>query len=80
MMRKTVQKVPTAPPAASFGFTDIPGSQIQPVINMTTDTLINSLHGHLIVDMDERACSEALVDLDAYYKVSVIRNTIQDIY
>ncbi len=58
MMEKTVQKVN----ANQAGF----GGQ---VINMTPETLIASLSGKIILDMDERACSEALVDLEAYYKV-----------
>jgi hypothetical protein len=66
LMRNTVQKVSARPPPTNaFG---TPGPK-EAVINMSPDTLINSLHGNLIVDMDERACSEALVDLDAYYKV-----------
>ena len=70
MMRKTVQKLPTAPPISSTtDVADLPGSQGQQVITMPANALINSLHGHVIVDMDERACSEALVDLEAYYKV-----------
>ena len=66
MMRTTVQRVSARPPNASSFGTPAP---MEAVINMSPDTLINSLHGNLIVDMDERACSEALVDLDAYYKV-----------
>ena len=58
MMEKTVQKVN----ANQAGF----GGQ---VINMTPESLIASLSGKIILDMDERACSEALVDLEAYYKV-----------
>jgi hypothetical protein len=58
MMEKTVQKVN----ANQAGF----GGQ---VINMTPESLIQSLSGKIILDMDERACSEALVDLEAYYKV-----------
>ncbi|KAF9892695.1 hypothetical protein FE257_001097 [Aspergillus nanangensis] len=34
--------------------------------------LVTSLQNHgIIVDMDERACSEAQIDLDAYYKVAM---------
>lgn len=61
MMQKNVQKIHVSPSE------DI---SMEPIIHMTPDALISSLHGDLIVDMDERACSEALVDLDAYYKVS----------
>ena len=43
---------------------------------MTPESLIASLHGNIIVDMDERACSEAIVDLEAYYKV--VRKTFVD--
>lgn len=60
LMQKTVAKVPVGTSG---------DMSMERVINMTPDTLINSLHGHLIVDMDEQACSEALVDLDAYYEV-----------
>lgn len=59
MMEKAVQKVDTN--TASFG---------GQAISLTPEALIASLHDKIIVDMDERACSEALVDLEAYYKVS----------
>lgn len=58
MMEKTVKKVKLNPE-----------DDQESVINMTPESPISTLHGQVIVDMDERACSEALVDLDAYYKV-----------
>jgi hypothetical protein len=33
------------------------------------EKLFDSLNNRIIVDMDEQACSEALEDLEAYYKV-----------
>lgn len=38
-------------------------------VNTTIGSIKNSLHKNVIVDMDKQACSEALADLDAYYKV-----------
>lgn len=66
IMEKTMEKVNTT--QASFGASSL--------VTMTPDSLIASLHGNIVVDMDERACSEAMVDLEAYYKVA--RKTFVD--
>ena len=64
MMEKTVQRVST-------NGTTQQSFRTEAVISMTPDSLIQSLHGKITVNMDERACSEALVDLDSYYKVAM---------
>jgi DNA-directed RNA polymerase specialized sigma54-like protein len=66
IMEKTMEKVNAT--QASFGASSL--------VTMTPDSLIASLHGNIVVDMDERACSEAMVDLEAYYKVA--RKTFVD--
>jgi len=35
------------------------------------DQFVQSIGGHIVVDMDEQACSDALSQLDAYYKVAL---------
>ena len=43
--------------------------------------LVTSLHNHgVIVDMEERACSEAQTDLDAYYKVRLFPGYYHHLY
>lgn len=39
---------------------------------MSVASLRGSVHKNIHVDMDERACAEALTDLDAYYKVNLL--------
>lgn len=41
------------------------------VPGMSLASLRGSVHKNIHVDMDERACAEALTDLDAYYKVNL---------
>lgn len=46
------------------------------ISNMNVDILIDALRSNVVVDVDERACSEALDELEAYYKVAL--NTFVD--
>lgn len=41
------------------------------ISNMSVDMLIAAVRSNVVVDMDEQACSEALDELKAYYKVAL---------
>ena len=49
---------------------DFYGSMHSKKKNVDIERLVNALQKHVIVDMDEQACSEVRAGLDAYYKVS----------
>lgn len=46
------------------------------ISNMNVDILIDALRSNVVVDVDEQACSEALDELESYYKVAL--NTFVD--
>lgn len=48
---------------------DTPRSKL--ISNMSVDMLIAAVRSNVVVDMDEQACSEALDELKAYYKVAL---------
>lgn len=41
------------------------------ISNMSVDMLIAAVRSNVVVDTDEQACSEALDELEAYYKVAL---------
>lgn len=47
--------------------------------NMSLSTIRGIMQKNIVVDMDEQACSEALADLNAYYKVRPPRRHPGDI-
>ena len=48
---------------------DFYGSMHSKKKNVDIERLVNALQKHVIVDMDEQACTEVRAGLDAYYKV-----------
>lgn len=52
-----------------FTFCDFLGTKS--ISDISVETLIAAVRSNVVVDMDEQACSEALDELKAYYKVAL---------